>query len=157
MIKARNKPFFFGRTQMDTVATDTANRCPQVFCEKFWEQECEKIKKNLMDELKILHIDFEDKDEDKVFLLAQIKQEKIRFGPRKMKNVNIDFPGLDQLAESMAEKLPELHRQALIFSMGPPNSKKMLKLKVNRSSQELQESQLCSLFSNSTSSIWVTL
>ena len=128
MIKAREKPFFFGRTQMDTVAHNLAASHPR-FSEACWEEECKKIEDNLMANLGKLSIDFdEERDKDSIFLLARTKQEKIH--PRLGKSVIIGFPGLDKLAASIAEKLPELHRQALIFSMGPPDTEKMLKTKV---------------------------
>ena len=113
---------------MDTVAHNLAASHPR-FSKACWEEECKKIEDNLMANLGKLSIDFdEERDKDSIFLLAQTKQEKIR--PRLGKSVIIGFPGLDKLTASIAEKLPELHRQALTFSMGPPDTENMLKTKV---------------------------
>ena len=74
MIRKRGKPFFFGRSQIDKTAQDTADNNPDEFDREFWEEELKQITASIMDDWKKFGVEI---DSSSVFMLSKLKDKKI--------------------------------------------------------------------------------
>ena len=98
MIRKRGKPFFFGRSQIDVTAQQTAVNHPDEFKREFWEEELKRIKKSIMEDWEKFGFAKEIAS-SQVFMLSKFPDRRIDYGDEQEYSIKILFPGKEILSK----------------------------------------------------------
>ena len=120
----------FSRTHADVDAEKDARENPESFSKQSWKQTELMLKENCKESLKQYdHPNFD------IFMISNLNSKRILDEDGEELMAEIEFPDNQRLKTSILERLPIMQKTALLFSMGPAESKNLIQLKV----QELKK------------------